>query len=69
MGRGRVQGIHSYYIRTKKLCFRSITVLGGAVEKGMAQQASPWESGDKSHAVHGLRHPLLSFHPMGFVSL
>ncbi len=37
--------------------------------RGTAQQASPRESGDKSHAVHGLRHPLFSFHPMRSVSL
>ena len=37
--------------------------------RGTAQQASPQESGDKSHAVHRLRHSLLSFHPMGSVSL
>ena len=38
-------------------------------KRGTAQQASPRESGDKSHAVHRLRHSLLSFHPMGSVSL
>ena len=38
---------------------------GPSSRRGTAQQASPRESGDKSHAVHGLRRPLLSFHPMG----
>ena len=38
---------------------------GPSSGRGTAQQASPRESGDKSHAVHGLRRPLLSFHPMG----
>ena len=39
------------------------------LRRGTAQQASPRESGDKSHAVHRLRHPLLSFYPMGSISL
>ena len=41
---------------------------GPSWKRGTAQQASPQES-DKSHAVHGLRRPLFSFHPMGLLSL
>ena len=41
---------------------------GPSWRRGTAQQASPRESGDKSHAVHGLRHPLLSFQPKGSFS-
>ena len=41
---------------------------GPSSRGGTAQQASPRESGDKSHAVHGLRRPLafLSPHGLGF---
>ena len=42
---------------------------GLSSRRGTAQQASPRESGDKSHAVQGLRHLLLSFRVMGSVSL
>ena len=42
---------------------------GPILRRGTAQQASPRESGDKSHAVHRLRHPLLSFNPMDPVYL